>query len=40
MNKRKEQVKAGAYDGRYRTRKVEDKKKKESKNWAKKKPKE
>lgn len=34
--KRKDQVAAGAYDGRYRTKVVIDKKKKAKKNWARK----
>lgn len=33
--KRKEQVEAGAYDGRFRTKVIVDKKKKQSKRWAK-----
>jgi hypothetical protein len=32
--KRKQQVEAGAYDGRYRTKVVTDKKKKAKKLWA------
>lgn len=32
--KREEQVKQGAYDGRYKTKIVPDKKKKLAKNWA------
>lgn len=35
--KRDDQVKQGAYDGRFKTKVVKDKKKEESKNWAKKK---
>lgn len=34
--KRKEQIQAGAYDGRFRTKRVEDKKKKQARNWARK----
>jgi hypothetical protein len=34
--KRKDQVNAGAYDGRYRTKIVVDKKKKAKRNWARK----
>lgn len=34
--KRKDQVSAGVYDGRYRERVVTDKKKKENRNWARK----
>lgn len=34
--KRKDQVAAGAYDGRYRTKVVVDKKKKAKRNWARK----
>jgi hypothetical protein len=34
--KRKMQLEAGLYDGRFRERTVVDKKKKESKNWARK----
>jgi hypothetical protein len=34
--KRKDQVNAGAYDGRYRTKVVVDKKKKAKRNWARK----
>lgn len=32
--KRKQQLEAGVYDGRYRIRVVADKKKKEARNWA------
>ncbi len=32
--KREEQVKAGAYDGRFRAKVVPNKKKKEAKEWA------
>ena len=32
--KRKEMVACGAYDGRYREKIVQDKKKQQSKNWA------
>lgn len=35
--KRKAQVAAGAYDGRYKTKVVTDKKKKQRKSWARKK---
>lgn len=35
--KRAAQVAAGAYDGRFKTKVVVDKKKKEKKNWARKK---
>jgi len=35
--KRQEMVKSGAYDGRFTTKLVADKKKKESKEWARKK---
>lgn len=34
--KREAQVEAGAYDGRFRKRVIEDKKKKQSKEWARK----
>lgn len=34
--KRKDQIAAGAYDGRYRTKIIVDKKKKTRKNWARK----
>jgi len=34
--KRKEQILQGAYDGRFRPRTVKDKKKQQSKNWARK----
>lgn len=34
--KRKEQIAAGVYDGRYRTNVVVDKKKKAKRNWARK----
>jgi len=34
QQKRKDMIKQGAYDGRFRQRTVTDKKKKASKNWA------
>lgn len=33
-NKRKEMISQGAYDGRFRQRTVKDKKKEQSKKWA------
>lgn len=36
QQKRKDQLNAGAYDGRYRTKVVVDKKKKAKRNWARK----
>ena len=36
QQKRKDQLNAGAYDGRYRTKVVVDKKKKAKLNWARK----
>lgn len=36
QQKRKDQITAGAYDGRYRTKVVVDKKKKAKRNWARK----
>lgn len=36
QQKRKDQLNAGAYDGRYRTKVVIDKKKKAKRNWARK----
>jgi hypothetical protein len=35
-SKRKDQLEAGLFDGRYRQRVVVDKKKKENRNWARK----
>jgi len=36
QNKRNDQIEAGAYDGRYREKVIVDKKKKQSRNWARK----
>lgn len=36
QQKRKDQLNAGVYDGRYRTKVVVDKKKKAKRNWARK----
>jgi hypothetical protein len=32
--KRQDMIKAGAYDGRYKQRVIKDKKKEQSRNWA------
>lgn len=39
MNKRQQQVQDGAYDGRYRVKIVQDKKKQARRKWARKKQK-